>query len=89
MIRPTPESIVWEARETTEQSHHVHGFCRTTKGTFLVFTEARIGKWDADPHHLILRRGPVEGLGDPLGRDPDAGEWGRRLGMEQPGGRLR
>lgn len=55
------DSQVWGEREDGLETHHVYGLAVSNAGTVLAFSEGRIKKGDADPHHIVLRRSKDNG----------------------------
>jgi len=64
-------SVVWEEGERSRYPHFVYALHESTAGTILAYCEARIGRGDADPHDLVLKRG--------TGGDDGALRWGQNI----------
>ncbi len=50
------EVTVWQRNEENAWPYHVYGLVQSKKGTLLAFAEGRVGPWDNEPHHLVLKR---------------------------------
>lgn len=62
--RPGPfltQQTIWKPLEDGYAIHHVHALAVTNKGTLLAFTEGRLGAYDEDPKHLLLKRSTDKG----------------------------
>lgn len=56
------ENIVWEFQEGNLNCYNVYGIAVTNRGTILAFAEGRLERWDASPHHIVLKRSTNQGM---------------------------